>query len=155
MPEFMRGCELSRRFYLELIRLLLAERLPHVRHAAAFFGYGSDVLGFETPMSMDHGWCARVSIFLTDEDHATHAGALDAMFHERIPEQFAGHPTTATSDAGSWFGVKVETVRRLLRHELLGFEFQDGKPIAAQQWLTFSEQQLLHVTSGEVFRDDL
>jgi hypothetical protein len=155
MPEFIQGCELSRRFYVELIQPLLAERLPHARHAAAFVGYGSDVLGFETEMSMDHGWCARASIFLTDEDHARHASALDAMFHERIPAQFAGHPTTATSDAGSWFGVKLETVRSFLRRELLGFEFQPGKPIAAAQWLTFSEQQLLHVTAGEVFRDDL
>jgi hypothetical protein len=155
MSAFIRGCDLSRRFYLELIQPLLAKQLPHARYAAAFVGYGSDVLGFETQMSMDHGWCARVSILLSDKDHARHASALDAMFRERIPDQFAGHPTTATSDAGSWFGVKLETVRSFLRRELLGFELQPGKPIAVQQWLTFSEQQLLHVTAGEVFRDDL
>ena len=155
MPEFIRGCELSRRFYLELILPLLAERLPSAPHAAAFVGYGSDVLGFETAMSMDHGWCARVTIFLTDGDYARHGSALDTWFQERIPAQFAGHPTAATSDAGSWFGVKFETVRCFLRRELFGIEFQPGQPIAVQQWLTFSEQQLLHVTAGEVFRDDV
>src|SRR5262245_49963812 len=123
MSEFLRGVALSRRFFKELIEPLIAARFPGMRFAAAFVGSGSDVLGFETPMSMDHGWCARVNIFVTKEDHARRAAHVEAVLREQVPARFGGHPTTATSDRGEWFGVKFETVHAFLQRELGGLDF--------------------------------
>ena len=55
-PPFIPGLELSARFYREAVRPLLDARFPGLRHAAARLGRGSDVLGFDTEMSMDHDW---------------------------------------------------------------------------------------------------
>ena len=68
-----------------------------------------------------------------------------------MPDEFAGNPTTATFDDHRAFGVKFETVRDMIRGEL--FDFDPGEPIEPEQWLTFSEQGLLQVTSGAVFHD--
>lgn len=51
MGEFIKGAQLSRRFYHELVEPLLSKHFPGVPHAAAFLGYGSDVLGYDTPVS--------------------------------------------------------------------------------------------------------
>ena len=52
MPEFLPGLELSRAFYEEVVRGIVG----NVPHSAALLGYGSDVLGFDTERSTDHGW---------------------------------------------------------------------------------------------------
>jgi hypothetical protein len=68
---FIPGLTLNRRFYEEVVRPLLDQYLPNVAHSAALIGYGSDVLGVDTPMSTDHNWGPRLQIFLSDEDYGT------------------------------------------------------------------------------------
>ena len=68
MPTFIPGIELSRLFYFEAVLPILQEHFPGLPHAAARLGDGSDVLGFDTPMSTDHGWGPSVSLFLREED---------------------------------------------------------------------------------------
>ena len=49
---FQPSLELNAAFYQEIVE-------PTVRpvpHAAALLGWGSDVLGFDTARSTDHGW---------------------------------------------------------------------------------------------------
>jgi hypothetical protein len=151
MGEFIKGAQLSRRFYREVVEPLMAEHFSGLSHAAAFVGYGSDVLGYDSPMSSDHGWSARVSIFVSEPDHVRYVEDAHRRLRDAIPEQFAGHPTTATFDEGRQFGVRFETVREMVKRELLGFEWRDRIPV--ESWLTFGEQQLLQVTGGEVFHD--
>jgi hypothetical protein len=50
MAPFTPGLELARRFYEDWA----APRLEGIAHAAALIGDGSEVLGFDTPMSADH-----------------------------------------------------------------------------------------------------
>ena len=81
MPEFLPGRELARAFYEEVVVGLLGD----IRHSAGFLGYGSDVLGYDTERSTDHGWGPRLQIF-TDAN-------LDLA---RLPETFrAGRFATA------------------------------------------------------------
>ena len=56
MPDFILSLELSRRFYQEALRPILAARFPGLPYAVARIGPGSEVLGLDTPMSTDHGW---------------------------------------------------------------------------------------------------
>src|SRR3712207_7608497 len=97
MPQFIPGIELSRRFYFEAIRPILDRHYPGLPHAAAHLGSGSDVLGFDTPMSTDHGWGPAVLIFLRDEDAAL-AGSIREVMAQRLPLHFLGYPVNS-SDA--------------------------------------------------------
>ena len=52
MAEFISGRILSNQFYQEIIKPLLAG----IPHDACLIGEGSDVLGYDQPISMDHDW---------------------------------------------------------------------------------------------------
>ena len=56
MPVFVSGLDLSRRFFREIVRPLLATAFPNLHYAATLLGPGSEVLGFDTEMSVDHDW---------------------------------------------------------------------------------------------------
>lgn len=59
MTQFIPGLKLSEYFFDEAIRPIMADSFPQLPYSAARLDYGSDVLGFDTPMSMDHGWGRR------------------------------------------------------------------------------------------------
>jgi hypothetical protein len=76
-PAFVPASELSAAFYRHAVAPVLAGQ----PHAAALLGWGSDVLGFDTERSTDHGWGPRVLILLPagDADRAdTWALKLDS-----------------------------------------------------------------------------
>jgi hypothetical protein len=50
-PSFIPGLEFARRFYWEAVRPILDIDFPDLRHSAALIDTGSEVLGFDTPMS--------------------------------------------------------------------------------------------------------
>jgi hypothetical protein len=79
------GLELSRQLHGEVIAPVLARRFPHVRYASARLDSGSDVLGFDTPVSRDHGWGPRVTVFLGQDDLAAAGTELRAVLAEALP----------------------------------------------------------------------
>jgi hypothetical protein len=92
---FVPAAELSRAFYEEVVRPLLGDR----RHGAALLGSGSDVLGYDTQRSTDHGWGPRLLVFLDDQ------GAVEAAqewVSARLPEEFRGWPVRF-----GWDGVET------------------------------------------------
>lgn len=158
----MRGIELSRRFYLGLVRPFLAEAAPGLRHAAVLGGYGSELLGFDDDMSRDHNWGPRVHLIVCPDDFAAHAHRLVAAFSAVAPGTFLGepigwrarpHPPANGPDAAGApdHGLEIHTLRGALRHAL-GIESLER--LTLKDWLGFPEQRLLVFTSGAVFHDD-
>ena len=84
-PVFVPDGQVSRAFYVDVVRPLLVGRA----HAAALLGWGSDVLGYDTERSTDHGWGPRLLVLIDDEDRIEE---LAAFVHARLPEQFWGWP---------------------------------------------------------------
>lgn len=80
--HFMTGNELGALFYEEVVAPLLAD----VSHAAARVGPGSDVLGFDTPQSVDHGWGPAVQVYVAPADVDGVRAVLDAG----LPASFRG-----------------------------------------------------------------
>ena len=74
-----------------VVRPLLDEHAPGLRHSAALIGWGSEVLGFDSPRSTDHNWGPRCQIFVGPAD-ADRAGDITAMLADRLPETFEGWP---------------------------------------------------------------
>jgi hypothetical protein len=160
---FVPGRELSRRFYAEAVRPLLDERFGGLPHAAALLGDGSDVVGYDTPLSTDHDWGPSVVLFLRDAD-APQAPAVRAVLRDRLPRSFLGYPTSyvafaeepttlhmaAVEDGPVEHRVSLSTVRSFARRQL-GWDPRAELTVA--DWLSFPSQQLLSVTAGPVHHD--
>ena len=142
MSAFVPGLELSRRFYLEAVRPILAAEFPSVRHSAALLGRGSEVLGFDDEMSGDHNWEPRVLLFVRDDDQARHGEAIAETLRQQVPPRFADRPT----DYG------IHTVRGYFLDQL---DFDVDREIEARDWLTLPEQRLRMITAGAVYHDEV
>jgi hypothetical protein len=64
----MKGLDLCRAYYTEVLAPLLASHLPKLgdSYAAALIGWGSDVLGHDDDLSRDHEWGPRCILFLPE-----------------------------------------------------------------------------------------
>jgi hypothetical protein len=161
-PAFIPGLELNRRFYWEAVRPLLDAHFPGLPHAAARLGYGSDVLGFDTPMSMDHDWGPRLHVFLRSEDTGQ-AEPVTRMLAEYLPFEFLGFPTAFTPPNTEGTTVLQPAQSRPLNHAVwlvsveqffqahLGWELTQS--LSPVDWLSVSSQTLRELTAGEVFFD--
>ncbi|WP_437082233.1 DUF4037 domain-containing protein [Streptomyces sp. enrichment culture] len=163
-PPFVPGLELSRRFFHEAVRPLVAEAAPGVAYSAARLGSGSEVLGFDTARSRDHEWGPRLELFLRPGDVARHATAISERLAAGLPRTFLGHPThlVPTDEAGIRVMAATDGP---VRHAVditdpgtwftgrLGFD--PGRGVTLRDRLSAPTQRLAEVTSGDVFHDGL
>ena len=166
-PEFIPGLTLNRRLYHEEVRPLLDQHLPGLPHSAALIGYGSDVLGLDTPMSTDHNWGPRLQLFLSPADYESRASEVNEMLRHHLPPAFAGYSVHFTepnlADSGTQRAVEYVSgpVNHLLQIQTIDHFFNWALAINADQsltvwdWLALPEQKLLEATAGEVFHDGL
>jgi hypothetical protein len=111
VSAFIPGRELSRLFFEEAVEPLLAARFPALRYSAALLGGGSEVLGFDTEMSADHGWGPRVDLFLREEEFDRLHDAIDAALREGLPHRFRGYPTSFTEPDPTDHGTQLLDAR--------------------------------------------
>lgn len=164
---FIPGLELARRFYWEAVRPILDEAYPGLPHSAALIGPGSEVLGFDTPMSTDHHWGPRAMIFLAEADEARHHAALHETFRWRLPHRFLGYPTnfsqpipedpgvrrlTATDAGPVEHRVEFLTVAGFTR-DYLGCD--PAGPLAPADWLAIPQQRLRTYAGGTLYHDGI
>ena len=100
MPKFISGRELNRLYYEEAVAPIIAAHFSHLRYAAALIGPGSDVLGYDSERSTDHGWGPRLLLFLENGDRHSLAGSISETLATRLPPTFRGFSTSfANPDA--------------------------------------------------------
>jgi uncharacterized protein DUF4037 len=160
---FMPGLRLCEAFYAEAVRPLLAQEFPGLRYAAARVGPGSEVLGFDTPRSMDHDWGPRLELFLAAEDLSRYQRKIADLLATRLPKQFRGFPTNfeppdarvrvmTPTDGPVAHRVTVTGVGSW-GTEILGFD-PLSRPTTLD-WLATPGQRLGEVTAGAVFSDGI
>ncbi len=164
---FIPGLQLNARFYAEIVRPLLDEHFPNVKHTASLMGYGSDVLGYDTPLSTDHNWGPRLQIFLAPADYARHQAAMEQCLRQHLPPTFLGYPVGFTepdpADGGTqrmageadthWVHlIEIYTVSAFLQYYLA---IEPDADLDVADWLVLGEQKLLEVTAGQVYHDGL
>jgi hypothetical protein len=143
VPEFLPGRELARAFYEEVVRGLVGD----VEHSAALLGWGSDVLGFDTERSTDHGWGPRMQVFV----HASEVERVSAAVDAGLPDEFRGWPARyGWDDVPVSSHVNVRALGEWLERQL-GYDARGG--LATLEWLTTPQQLLSEITGGEVFWD--
>ena len=163
MPEFIPGQELSRQFYWEAVRPLLDRFYNVLPHAAALLGSGSEVLGFDTPMSMDHDWYPNVLIFLRDQE-ADLKEPIREMLRQNLPHSFMGFGVdSAPVEEEASTREMVEGAEGPVEHNvfpvtLLSFAMRwlawdINQPLDALDWLTIPSQSLRMMTAGAVHFD--
>jgi hypothetical protein len=167
MPEFIPGLTLSEGYYREAVSPILQRHFPKLPHSAALIGYGSDVLGLDTPVSCDHMWGPRVVLFLRPEDIEAVQPSLYEALRQELPVQFRGFSTHFGRPEAQDNGVRLrQDVAHgpvdplIFFHTLNGFwqselGFNPAQSPTPQDWLTFSQESLLSLTAGKVFHDDL
>jgi len=167
MPEFIPGLQLSQAYYWEAVRPILDAHFPGLPHSAALLGYGSDVIGLDTPVSRDHGWGPRLILFLSPDNFAEARDQVNEALRQNLPVRFHGYSTNFDVPDPSDNGVRpvreIEhgPVEHLIAlHTIASFWQQElgadpHHSPAAVDWLTFQEHSLLSVTGGQVFFDGL
>ena len=154
-PPFVPGLALSRRFYAEVVGPLLARHFPGLAHSAALLGAGSEVFGYDTPLSTDHDWGPRVLVFLPEGDAALEE-RVGARLREAVPETFSGFPVPPPGLADAERDEPSRTdVGPLRRYVWQALGYDPDRPREAVDWLTIPSQSLRAMTSGEVFHDGL
>jgi hypothetical protein len=164
--QFVPGLELSRAFFGEAVQPLLAKHYPNLIHSAGRLDTGSDVLGFDTPRSMDHWWGPRVTVYLREADYSD--GLRDEIRHMlgmELPFDVRGFSTHMLEEnvaTGSVFMRAADqrpinhmcfvgTVAQLSRW-YFGINVLDHK-LTPGEWLAVPEQSLRTIRSGGVWHD--
>lgn len=170
MPKFVHGKELSELYYLQVVKKILEANFPTLGYAAARIGSGSDVLGYDSPRSTDHGWGPRLTLFLEDNDYEVLRERIDTVLRNELPTTFMGYSTnfSGTDDNGAptsnvgkmvpvftkgrveHHGIEIST-KKLFFQDVLGIDPQ--KEPSVVDWLSFTEQKLLSITNGKVYHD--
>ena len=168
MPDFMPGLELSRLYFEEWVQPALAAEFPAVRYDAAVIGTGSEVLGFDTPMSRDHHWGPRVSLYVSPDDVDTVREPIREYFRHHLPYEFRGYPTSFEDIPGEPGTLRFETktsgpvnhrIEVTTLHHMLGwyldFDWQREAQVSVTDWLTIPQQKLRTLVAGAVYHTGL
>jgi hypothetical protein len=165
MPEFISGLRLGSLFYEEAVKPVLVSEFAGLVHSAALIGYGSEVLGYDTPLSTDHEWGPRLLLFLTEEDYESRRERITEVLSRELPYEFMGYSThfggpdeegvrlRQEKTSGSVdHKVEVHTISRYFESHIGLNPYKELGPI---DWFTLPEQKLLEVSAGCVYHDGL
>ncbi|MBN1799506.1 MAG: DUF4037 domain-containing protein [Spirochaetales bacterium] len=138
---------------------------PRLVYSAALIGYGSDVMGVDTAVSMDHNWGPRLQLFLSESDHKQHEKALSEYFSMNLPFSYKGFPVNFSDprydNTQTMTPVTTYPVNHLIEIHALSryLDMQIGvnstANLSSQDWLRFLDQNLIELTTGRVFHDGL
>jgi len=151
----MYGIRLAGDYFAEVVAPVVTRAAPGLRYGAAILGSGSEVLGFDTPRSADHGFGPRVQLFLHPRDRAGHGPALLAALDRDLPDDFGGMPARfaarSAADEVAHQVVVTDVPAWSVGHFDLDVTARDLTP---RDWLGLPWQHLAAATRGAVFRDD-
>jgi hypothetical protein len=160
--RFIKGLELNKGFYFDIVKPLLEKNYPNLDYSATLLGYGSDVIGFDTEISMDHNWGPRLQLFIDDTNMISE---LNDFFSLELPFQYNGFSVNFTKPGYDGTIRMEHTNEKPINHLIEITTFEDylknryslDKIIHFTQkdWLKCSDQNLVEITSGEVYYDGL
>lgn len=147
----MKGLELSERYYYAYGKKMVEEKFPKLkgRVAAGLVGQGSECLGFDDNISMDHDYGPSFCLWLTREDFETYGEAMREEYR-KLPKDFEGILGRQESLHGGG-RVGVHSIPDFY-YGLLGTE---DVPEDNRAWMRIPEAALCTATNGKVFDDPL
>lgn len=165
MPEFIPGLKLCELFYQKEIKPILKREFPRLRYSAALLGWGSEVLGFDTPLSRDHHWGPRLLLFPSNQDYLRYKDKISQILSDKLPYEFLGYSTSYSEPDRSGIRRPAKITGGPVNHMVQVFRlksffqarlgFDPTKKITVMDWLTVPQQKLLEAVSGAVYHDEL
>ena len=161
----MSGLKLAELFYREAVNPILQAHFSGLRHSAALLGPGSEVLGFDTPMSRDHHWGPRAMIFLSEADYLKYGQEIREALGRALPVSFRGYSTNFSTPDDHGVQLMQETQSSPTNHRVEVFTtggffrqylaVDPQGPIDVADWLTFPQQKLRTIADSAIYHDDL
>ena len=127
----MKGLELAEEYYKAYGRKLFEEKFPHlVEHmAVGLVGYGSECLGFDDELSMDHDYGPSFCVWLPRELYQQYGAQVQAAYEE-LPQEFGGYSGRVSEVQGQG---RVGSL--CLEDFYLGILGRDTVPETETEWL--------------------
>jgi hypothetical protein len=141
--------EVSGAFFAEVVLPILEREFPEetARGAFGLFGYGSEAYGLDDDLSRDHHWGVRIDGLVPDDVTPERRIEIQERVRARLPDSFRGHSLREGHLAGA--GLTLDGLGAFLTRTI-GF---DHPPQSDTEWLQIPEEEILHVTNGEVWHD--
>jgi len=149
----MKGLALSKAYFEEYGHTLitsLEEAYPALRgqFAAGLVGQGSECLGFDDDLSVDHDFGPSFCLWLPKRLYEPY-GKLCQQAYQQLPGEFRGHPARKVMLHGHG------RVGVLCTEDFyFGLTGAQQIPKTNLDWINLSETSLSQAVNGEVFRDD-
>lgn len=144
----LKGLSLAEEYYNSYGKSMIHEKFAEYedRIAVGLVGEGSDCLGMDDLLSMDHDFGPGFCMWLSDDVHDAIGEELQREY-EALPKYLHGisRQTTATGEGR----VGVWRIRDFYKR-MTGFE--EG-PISCRDWLDVEDYQLRQAVNGKVFAD--
>jgi hypothetical protein len=140
---------ISRDFYFEIVHPILMREFSEETAQSAFglFGYGSEALGMDDDLSRDHHWGVRIDGLLPDTIPPSRREQIQQTVRANLPASFRGHGLREGHLAGA--GLTLDGVQAFLTRTI----GVDHIPQTYPEWLQVPEEEIIHVTNGEVWHD--
>lgn len=149
MPDSI--IDISHEFFDQVILPVLKRDYPAETAQTCFgvFGYGSEVLRLDDQYSRDHHWGIRINALMPDTLYRARGEELVSRVGAQIPTSWRGHPLQeGYSRTG---GLELESLEGHLKRTI-GITHA---PQSFREWLAIPEEDITHVTGGEVWYDPL
>lgn len=147
----MNGLTLSRKYFDTYGRIMLAElesEYPALKgqFAAGLVGQGSECLGYDDALSVDHDFGPSFCLWLPEALYREY-GKICQEAYDRLPKEFEGFPARRVMEQGRVGVLEIgEFYFRLIGRE--------NAPKSNMEWMWISESRLSQAANGEVFLDD-
>lgn len=143
--------EESRDFWAEVVLPLLVQTHPAetAQMAAGFFGYGSEVLRLDDQYSTDHHFGLRVNVLLPQAVMDASGAAIEDTLAARLPATWRGRELREGYTRTK--GVALAS----LEHHLRSTIGLDHPPQTHAEWLSIPEEDITHITAGELWHDPM
>lgn len=147
----IKGLQLSRLYYEAYGRNMIQSQFSEYqdRIAAGLVGEGSECLGFDDHISMDHDFGPAFCLWLDQEDYLKIGPDLQKAY-DALPKSFMGFPVRREGQRSKGRVGALE-----IRSFYAFFIGDEQPPTSLFRWLYLPEDKLAAVTSGEVFTDPL
>lgn len=170
MTDFVPALAITGDFFAEVVQPILTTHFPNLKYGAALIGPGSEVLGFDTSMSMDHDWGLRLFLFLREEDESAVAPRIASVLSQELPATFRAFSvsidTLTTTSSVRGMEMHRDAMNGPVKHHIVPLtvrrfcELQLGcdpttktGQLSAAEWLSIPSHALAEAVRGAVYFD--
>ena len=164
---FVPGLILAEEFLREEVKLILDSHYTDLTYSAALIGSGSEVLEFDSEISMDHHLGPRVMLFLSPDDFRKKRDSIRKVLGGELTRICMGYATSFSQPNPDNSGVQILQTSNSgpVNHRVEIYTPEDffhyyininiSEELEPCDWLTWPHQKLRSIVAGRVFHDGL